>query len=116
MLVPSSVAVGDSTSGQVVGGKLDLHPIARQDANVVLAHLSGDRGEDIVAALLELNAEHGARQRLDDLSLDLDLVLFGYLPASFTFRETALRERGRMTEAKQHRTQHSTARAARNSW
>jgi hypothetical protein len=84
MLVPSSISVSDATPGQVVGRELDLHPIARQDADVVLAHLSGDRGQDVVATLLELHAKHGARQRLDDLSLDLDLVLFGYLPASFT--------------------------------
>ena len=99
MLGLSSVSVSDATSGQVVGGKLDLHPIARQDTNVVLAHLPGNRGENIVAAVVKLNAEHGARERLDDLSLDFDLVLFGYLPASFTdFRETALGERGRTTE------------------
>jgi hypothetical protein len=87
MLVLSSISVSDSPSGQVVRRELDLHPIARQDADVVLSHLPGDRGEDIVAALVKLDAEHGARQRLDDLSLDLDLLLFGYLPASFTASE-----------------------------
>jgi hypothetical protein len=84
MLGPSSISVSDATAGQVVRGDLDLHSIARKDADVVLAHLPRDRREDVVAAVIELNAEHGARQRLDDLSLEFDLVLFGYLPTSFT--------------------------------
>jgi hypothetical protein len=87
MLELSSISVSDATPGQVVRRELDLDPIAWKNADVVLAHLSGDRGEDIVATLVKLNAEHGARQRFDDLSLDFDLVLFGYLPASFTALE-----------------------------
>src|SRR6266542_3396193 len=114
MLLPSSIAVSDSTSGQVVGGKLDLHPIARQDADVVLSHLPGDRGEDIVAALVELDSKHGARKRLDDLSLDLDLVLFGYLPASFTASDETAPRRAQSN----NNIEHSTARlgAAHKSW
>jgi hypothetical protein len=69
MLGPSSVSVSDSPSGQVVWGKLNLDPIARQDADVVLAHLPGDRGENVVTSLVDLHPKHGAGQRLDDLSL-----------------------------------------------
>jgi hypothetical protein len=85
MLGPSSVSVSDSPSGQVVRGELDFHAVTGEDADVVLTHLSRDRREDIMVSLVELHAKHGARKRLDDLSLDFDLVLFGYLPASFTF-------------------------------
>ena len=50
MLVPSllvlSVSVGDSPAGQVVGRQLNLHLVAGEDADVVLAHLPGDGGED----------------------------------------------------------------------
>src|SRR5438105_14601212 len=43
IVVPSSVSVGDSTAGQVVRGELDLHLVARKDADVVLPHLPRDR-------------------------------------------------------------------------
>src|SRR6185503_19696890 len=39
------VPVGDSTAVEVVRTELDLDLVARKDADVVLAHLSGDRGE-----------------------------------------------------------------------
>src|SRR5579862_8415829 len=57
LLLP--VAVGDSTAGQVIRRKLHLDLVAREDADVVLAHLPGDRCEDIVATL-ERDAEHRA--------------------------------------------------------
>src|SRR5712691_11694115 len=69
----SSVAVGDAAAVQVVRGELDLDFVAREDADVVLAHLAGDRRENAVAAL-ELDPEHRAGQRLYDLALDLDFL------------------------------------------
>src|ERR687886_2525200 len=68
--------VGDPASGQVVGAQLHLHLVAREDADVVLAHLPRDGCEHLVPAL-QLNSEHGARQGLDDLAFCLDLLLFG---------------------------------------
>src|SRR6186997_2006044 len=47
----SSVSVRDAAAGEVVGRELHLHSIARQDADVVLAHLPGDRREDGMAAV-----------------------------------------------------------------
>src|SRR5204862_4678159 len=38
----SSVTVGDAAAGEVVGRELHLDAIPRQDADVVLAHLSGN--------------------------------------------------------------------------
>src|ERR1051326_4217995 len=45
-----AVAVGDTAAGQVVGRQLHLDLVARRDADVVLAHLPGDRGGDVVGA------------------------------------------------------------------
>jgi len=64
---------GDSAAGEVVGRKLDLDTIAGEDADVVLAHLSGDTSEDTVA-IVELHPKHRAGERFDDLALDLDLL------------------------------------------
>src|SRR3954451_13328510 len=67
------VPVGDSTAVEVVRTELDLDLVARKDADVVLAHLPGDRGEDGMASF-ELHPEHRARERLDDLAFHLDLL------------------------------------------
>src|SRR5207237_6359620 len=53
----SLVAVGDASPAQVVGGELDLHPVAREDADVVHANLPGDVGEHLVA-VIELDEGH----------------------------------------------------------
>src|SRR5215467_12410139 len=75
--------VGDSTAGQVVGAELHLDLVAGKDADVVLAHLPGDRREDVVTTV-ELDAEHRARQGFGDLTFDLDLLfLAGQTPPYF---------------------------------
>src|SRR3954467_12391008 len=72
----SLVPVGDPASAEVVRGQLHLDAIPRQDADVVHAHLSGDVGQYLVA-VLELDPEHGVRQRLDDRPLEDDRVFLG---------------------------------------
>src|SRR5438067_13117853 len=72
----SAVPIGDPTAVQVVRAELDLHLVARQDADVVLAHLPGDGCQDGMTGL-ELHPEHRARERLDDLALNLDLLFLG---------------------------------------
>src|SRR5947209_20401965 len=52
------VPVGDPTSAEVVRSELHLHAIAREDADVVHAHLPRDVGQHLVA-VLELDPEHG---------------------------------------------------------
>src|SRR5579862_1210927 len=69
----STVPVGDPTAVQVVGAQLHLDLVARQDADVVLAHLPGDGRENGVAAV-DLYPEHRAREGFDDLAFDLDLL------------------------------------------
>src|SRR5262245_42258400 len=63
----------DAAACEVVRGELDLDPVAGQDADVVLAHLPGDRREHAVTAL-ELDAKHRARERFHHLAFDLDLL------------------------------------------
>src|SRR3954470_15942777 len=70
------VPIGDPASAEVVGRQLNLDAVARQDADVVHAHLPGDVGEHLVA-VLELDPEHGVRERLDDSALQHDRVFLG---------------------------------------
>src|SRR5215472_1097556 len=83
--------VGDPTAGQVVGTQLHLDLVAGEDADVVLAHLPGDGGEDGMPPV-ELHPEHRARERLDDLAFDFDLLFLGgqILPYSDADTRTAL--------------------------
>src|ERR687888_1915772 len=67
--------VSDPATRQVVWRELYLDLVARQDPDVVLSHLSGDRGQDGVTPV-ELHPEHRARERLGDLAFDLDLLFF----------------------------------------
>src|SRR5262245_11563034 len=70
--------VRNATTRQIVGGQLDLDPIAGQDADEVQAHLARDVRQHAVA-VVELDPEHRVRQGLDDLPLHLDRVVLGLL-------------------------------------
>src|SRR5688572_31843129 len=74
-LARSLHAIGDATLGQVVGGHFDLHLVAGQDADVVLAHPPGDMGNDLVA-VLESHAEHGVRKGFRHRALEFDHIVF----------------------------------------
>jgi len=50
-------SVGDTTTGEVVGGELDLDLVAGKDADVVHAHLSTDMCQNLVP-VIELHAKH----------------------------------------------------------
>src|SRR5918995_2477733 len=73
----SAIAEGDPAAGEVVGRELDLDAVAGGDADVVLPHLPRDRGEHGVA-FVQLHPEHRARERLDDLAFDLDLLFLDW--------------------------------------
>src|SRR6478735_1660942 len=73
----SSVSVGDAAASQVVGRDFHFHPVTGENADVVLAHLPGDRCEDFVPSV-DLDSEHRARQCFDDLSFDLDLLFLDW--------------------------------------
>ena len=83
-----SVSVGDAAAREVVWREFDLHLVPGQDADVVLAHLSGDRGEHRMPPI-ELHPKHRARERFDDLAFDLDLLFLGrQIPFSGAGAET----------------------------
>ena len=65
--------VGNPAASQVIRRELHLDLVAGKDADVMLAHLPGDRCEDVVAPV-ELDAEHRAREGFGDLAFDLDLL------------------------------------------
>jgi len=69
------VAVGDATSFEVVGGQLNLDAVARQDPDVVHAHLSGDMRQNFVA-IFQFDSEHGVWEGLNYGALQYDCVLF----------------------------------------
>src|SRR2546423_8895971 len=67
----SAVAEGDTSAREVVGRQLDLHAVAGNELDVVLAHLPRDMPQND-GAVVELHAEHHVRQRLGDETVDLD--------------------------------------------
>src|SRR5437870_11483073 len=71
------VPVGDPTSAEVVGRELHLHPVPREDADVVHAHLAGDVGQHLVA-VVQFDAEHGVGERFHDGALQHDRVFLGF--------------------------------------
>src|SRR5437016_10913489 len=72
---PLALAVDDSAAAEVVRRDLDLHAVARIDANPVAAHLAGGVAEGLVA-VVERDLVHAVAEGLDDLALELDLLLF----------------------------------------
>src|SRR5262245_18150309 len=58
--VPSLVAVDDPPAGEVVRREFDDDLVLGQDANVVLAHLAADVGQDPVS-VGQLHPEHSVR-------------------------------------------------------
>ena len=80
------VAVRDPTSFEVVRGELYLDAIARQDPDVVHAHLSGNVREDFVA-IFQFDPEHGVGERLGNGPLQYDCVFFRLCQWNFLLRE-----------------------------
>src|SRR4029079_617734 len=69
----SLVSIRDTASGEVVGGELYLDLVAGEDADVVHPHLARDVSQHFVP-VLQLDAEHRVRQRLDDRAFEHDRV------------------------------------------
>src|SRR6266849_10409639 len=70
------IAVDDASPGQIVRRKLDSDLVSSQNADEVLAHLSGNVCQHLVL-VLQLDAKHGVGQRLNHRGHDLDSILFG---------------------------------------
>ena len=90
----SAMPVGDPTAVQVVGAQLHLDLVSGKDADVVLAHLSGNGGQHGVAAVY-LNPEHRARESFDDLAFDLDLLFLRRHFLSIRFGYRGMRAHGK---------------------
>ena len=73
----SLVAVGDTSSGEVVRSEFHLDLVAGENADVVHSHLSRDVRQHLVA-VLEFDPEHRVRERLEDRPLEQDGVVFGF--------------------------------------
>ena len=84
-------AEGDAPFGKVVWRELNGDAVAGEDADVMFAHLARDvRGHDVT--VVELNAEQGIGQGLDDRPLHLDVFFFRHARVStFGFQEFQLR-------------------------
>src|ERR1019366_2724158 len=72
-----AVAVDDPRAIEVIRRELAAHAIARKDPDAKAAHLARDVPQDDVV-VVELDAEHRVRQRLDHLALELDLVFLSH--------------------------------------
>ena len=71
------VAIGDATTGEVIGGDLYLNFVARQNADAVHPHLPRAVREDLMT-VFELDAEHRVRQRLGDGALEHDRIFLWF--------------------------------------
>src|SRR6266849_4980604 len=76
------VPVNDPAARQIVRRKLDGHLVPGQDADEILAHLSGNVREHLML-VFQLHAEHGIRQRLNHRGHHLDGILFGIARVRF---------------------------------
>jgi hypothetical protein len=76
----SLVAVRYPPSVQVVRRKLHEHPVARQYAYEVLAHLARDVRRNLVPAVVQLHPKHSVRQSLDDFRHNFYRFFFRHTP------------------------------------
>src|SRR3954452_6583 len=82
---PSSpMPVDDPGAIEVVRRDLYAHAVAGEDADAEAPHLAGHVAEHLVA-VVELHPEHGVRERLDDLSFELDLLFLRQIQMIRTF-------------------------------
>ncbi len=68
----------DAAFGEVVRGQLNGDFVARQDADVIFAHLAGDVSGNFVI-VFEFDSESGVWQGFDDRALHFNAVFFGHI-------------------------------------
>ena len=76
------VAVRDPTSFEIVRSELHLDTIARQDSDVVHAHLSRNMCQNFMA-ILEFDPKHGIGKGLSNCPLQYDCVFFWLCQRNF---------------------------------
>jgi len=70
-----AVAVDDAALGEIVGGHLEIDPVAGKNLDPVPAEAAGDVGQDRLA-VLELDREGRTRKNLLDRPEKLERSLF----------------------------------------
>src|SRR5260370_699804 len=78
------VAMHNPAARQIVRRKLDRDFVSRQNPDEILAHFAGNVRQDLVL-VLQLNAEHRVRQRLDHRGHHFNGVLLGISGVAFLF-------------------------------
>ena len=68
------ISISDSAAGQVVRRHLDGDAIAHEDADAILSHLAGNRGEHDVFAVVETHFEEGVGLLIDNRALRRDQI------------------------------------------
>jgi hypothetical protein len=69
--IPLAKPINDARFVDIVGGHLQLHPVADGQANKAFAHLSGNVRENEMF-VRKLNTKHCARENGNDFSFQLD--------------------------------------------
>lgn len=69
-------AVRNTPTLQVIFTQFDAYAVAEQDTNVILPHLTGEIGQNLVIGICKLNAECRIRKGLDDGPLDFNFCIF----------------------------------------
>jgi hypothetical protein len=75
--IVSLETVGYTSTGKIIGRKLDRDAISWQDTDIMHTHLTRDMSEHDVA-VLELDSEHSIRQRLYDRAFKFDRIFFSH--------------------------------------
>src|SRR5262245_16534794 len=70
-------SIGDAAARQIIGRQLDLHLVAREDADEVHAHLAR-HVRQYSMPIVQRHAKHRIGQWLHDSPLDLDRVFFSH--------------------------------------
>src|SRR5690606_8440841 len=71
----SASAVGDAALAEVIGRQFNLHLVAGENTNIVLAHLAGNMRIDYVA-IFQADAEGGVWQGVDDFPFHFNMIFF----------------------------------------
>lgn len=61
------MTISNTSFGQIVRADVNGHTISGQDADVMLSHLTGDMGDDLVI-IFQFHSEHRIGQGVDDFA------------------------------------------------
>jgi len=76
------VTIGDSPSGQVVSGNLDLNAVSGENANVMFSHFAAQVTKNFMS-IIQLDAEVPTLERFNRLALKQDGVVLLFRQTKF---------------------------------